>query len=502
VARQIQNKITLPVLKLGRGELKNIRTPVDIYRLVMPDEHRHFPIRERIAFSLRRKAVRRVAITGAAFALAVGGVAAWQMTRLAGPHALFSSNDPVLALPKGPSIAVLPFANLSGDPKEEYFADGISEEIITQLTQFRELFVIARNSTFQYKGKAVDIKQIGRELGVRYVLEGSVRKGAGGIRVTAQLIDAASGAHLWAETYDRTLTASNVIGVQDEITGQVVAKIAEPYGVISRAGVKEAQRKGPGSLSSYECALLAREFYSTESSPVMHLRARDCLERALAVEPDYVDAWVWLSLIYVEEYRFGYNPRPTPPALDRALQTARRATEIDPANAMAHFVLALAYYNRHELEPFAVEAEKALKLSPNTPVMLAELGHLFGEMGQGDRGVAMTRKAMALNPHHPSWYWANVSNYYYTRRDYEQALAAALKWNDPDFYHSQMHLARAYGQLGRKKEAQAAAARLLKLYPDFPQKVREELRRWTSDEPGIEHVVEGLRKAGLEIPPE
>ena len=114
----------------------------------------------------------------------------------------------------------------------------------------------------------------------------------------------------------------------------------------------------------------------------------------------------------------------------------------------------------------------------------------------------MTRKAMALNPHHPSWYWATVSNYYYTRRDYEHALAAALKWNDPDFYHSQMHLARAYGQLGRKKEAQAAAARLLKLYPDFPQKVREELRRWTSDEPGIEHVVEGLRKAGLEIPPE
>lgn len=232
------------------------------------------------------------------------------------------------------------------------------------------------------------------------------------------------------------------------------------------------------------------------------MQARECLERAVGVEPGYADAWVWLSVIHVEEYRFGYNPRPTPPVLDRALKTARQAIEIDPANAMAHFVLALAYYHRDELEPFAVEAEKALKLSPNNAVMLAEVGHLLNHMGQGDRGVAMTRKAMALNPHHPGWYWANVSNYHYDRREYEQALAAALKWNDPEFYWSQAQLARAYGQLGRKKEAEAAVARLLKLYPDFPKKVREEERRWTKNEETVDHLVDGLRKAGLDIPPE
>ena len=499
VARQIQNKIELPLRKLGKGELKNIRMPVDIYRFVMPGEHRHLPVLERLQFALRRRSTRRWAL---AATVALIGVLVWQGNRLLGSDTKGAAYDAVLALPKGPSIAVLPFANLSGDPKDEYFADGITEEIITQLTQFRELFVIARNSTFQYKGKAVDIKQIGRELGVKYVLEGSVRKGGEGIRVTGQLIDAGSGAHLWAETYDRKLTASNIIGVQDDITGQVVAKIGEPYGVISRTGLKEARRKAPGSFSSYECVLLARDFYSTESSPAQHLHARDCLERAVGVEPGYVDAWVWLSMMYLEEYRFGYNPRATPPVLDRALKTARQAAELDPSSAMAHFVLALAYYHRGEVRPFEVEADKALALSPNNALILAEIGHFLINMGKADRGVAMTKKAIALNPHHPGWYWANFSNYHYFRGEYEEALAAALKWNDPEFYHSQMHLARAYGQLGRKSEARAAAAHLLTLYPEYPKQIRQDLRRWTNDERSIEHIVEGLRKAGVDIPPE
>ena len=273
--------------------------------------------------------------------------------------------------------------------------------------------------------------------------------------------------------------------------------------MISRASLKEAQRRAPQNVTSYECVLLARDFYSTESSPGAHLQARECLEHAVGTDPGYAEAWVWLAMMYLEEYRFGYNVRPTPPpVLDRALKAARQATEMDPGNAMAHFVLAVAYYHRGELVPFSVEAEKALTLNPNNAVILAEVGHLFGEMGQGDRGVAMTRKAMALNPHHPGWYWANVSNYHYYRHEYEQALQAALRWNDPEFYHSQMHLARAYGQLGRKKEAQMAVAQILKLYPEFPRKVREEIRRWTSDERSIEHVVEGLRKAGMDIPPE
>ena len=463
----VENKLPLEYVDLGEQTLKNIGKPVRAYRVVLDQA------------TVGTSSATPTVDTSAA-----------------------STKDSVFAMPQGPSIAVLPFANFSADVGEEYFADGIAEEIITQLTRFRELFVIARNSTFRYKGQAVDVKQVGSELGVRYVLEGSLRKAGDRIRVSAQLIDVGSAGHLWAETYDRALTAGNIFAVQDEITEQVVAKVAEPYGVISRAGLKEARIKAPGSLTSYECVLLAREYYSTETSRSLHLRARDSLERAVTVDPGYVDAWAWLSIMYIDEYRVGYNPRPGPPALDRAFSAARRAVSVDPASAMAHDALACVYYHRHELEPFAVEAEQALTLGPSNALILAEMGQFFVLMRQGERGMALTRKAIALNPLHPGWYWWNVSNYHYDRREYTEALAAALRWNDPELWWSQVHLARAYGQLGRAGNAQDAVHRLLELYPDYVRNARAEERKWTTDEGFVAHEVEGLRKAGLDIPPE
>ncbi len=301
--------------------------------------------------------------------------------------------DPVLALPKGPSIAVLPFANLSGDPAQDYFADGITEEIITQLTRFRELFVLPRNTTFQYRGRAVDIKKLGRELGVRYVLEGSIRKAAGSIRVSAQLLDATSGSHLWAETFDRPSTAANLFAVQDEITGYVVAQIADAYGVIVRARFTQSTSQMTDSLDAYDCLCQARQG-AAWGDPHVHLRARDCLERATALEPSFADGWAWLSKMYLFEHFFGLNPRPDP--LDRALNAAQRAVTIDPANQSGHHALAMAYYHRREREQFVAQAEQALALNPNNAVVLADVGYRFILSGQLGRGVALMRKAMRL----------------------------------------------------------------------------------------------------------
>ena len=235
--------------------------------------------------------------------------------------------DPLLALPTGPTVAVLPFENLSRDPDQEYFSDGLTDDVITALSRFKDLFVIARNSTFRYKGQAVDVRQLSRELGARYVLEGSVQRAESTLRVTAQLLDAKNGTHLWADTYDRELSASSIFAIQDEITEQVVATIAGKFGVISRARFSEVKEKPTESLDAYEWVLKAGAYYIDNWDAIQHAEVRDGLERVVKSDPGYADAWAWLCHIYIDEYRWDYNPRPDP--LDRALDAARRAVASD-----------------------------------------------------------------------------------------------------------------------------------------------------------------------------
>jgi adenylate cyclase len=404
--------------------------------------------------------------------------------------------DPLLALPTGPVVAVLPFENLSRDPDQEYFSDGLTDDIITALSRFKDLFVIARNSTFRYKGQAVDVRQLHKELGARYVLEGSVQRAESRLRVTAQLLDAKDGTHLWAETYDRDLSASNIFAVQDEIAGQVVATIAGPFRVISQKRFAEIKQEPTESLGAYESVLKVKAHYRDNwATPHGHAEVRDALERAVESEAGYAEGWAWLCPIYLDEYRFGYNPRPNP--LDRALTAARRAVASDPSNQWAHGVLADVYFCRHELDAFFAEAERAIELNPNGADALAMLGERLQYLGD-ERGIALVRKAATLDPFHPTWFNFTIAHHHFERGEYEEALIAARKLEIPDFFWPQVFLTAIYAELGREREAQSAREELLRLYPSFTtEKFIEEARKWNYQDESIRHFVAALRKAGL-----
>jgi adenylate cyclase len=403
--------------------------------------------------------------------------------------------DPLLALPTGPVVAVLPFENLSEDPKQEYFSDGLTDDIITALSRFKDLFVIARNSTFRYKAQPVDVRQLNKELGARYVLEGSVQKAGDSLRVTAQLLDAKDGTHLWAETYDRELSASSVFAIQDEITEQVVATIAGGYGVISRARFAEIKEKPTEHLDAYESVLKHGAYYGDYFAPTEHEEVRDCLERAVKSDPGYADAWASLSFTYLDEHRFNYNPRPDP--LDRALDAAQRAVAADPTSQWAHHVLAQVYFHRRELDAFFAEAERTIALNPNNAAILAEFGQNLCFAGD-ERGIAFVKKAIKLDPLHPTWFYLSIAVHHFERGEYEEALVAARKINIPRLYWPQIHLAAIYAGLGRQREAEAALEELHKLYPGFSIEILvEELRKYNATGATIQSYSAALRKAGL-----
>jgi adenylate cyclase len=407
-----------------------------------------------------------------------------------------SEQDPLLPLPAGPVIAVLPFENLSRHPDQEYFSDGLTDEIITELSRFKDLFVIARNSTLRYKGQPVDVRQLRTELGAHYVLEGSVQRVGDSLRVTAQLLDARDGTHLWAETYDRELSAGNVFAVQDEITGQVVATIAGISGVISRARFAEIKEKPTDRLDAYEWVLKAAAYEKLYYylAP-QHEEIRDGLERAVESDPGYADAWAWLSLIYTREHKYDYSGRPNP--LDHALEAARRAISLDPSSQRARDALAKAYFFRRELDAFLAEAERTIALNPNDAWTLATLGNLLVNVAD-ERGISFVRKAVALDPFHPTWFYFGIALHHCDRGEFEEALPAARKIDTTgDFWHP-IFLAVIYTELGRGSEASSALQELFRLRPDFSvEKYIEEERKWNRPEEQIRRWAAALRKAGL-----
>jgi adenylate cyclase len=440
------------------------------------------------------------AISAVAAMIVIGGVVfagfRWLVSRRPEPTKKISPDeDPLLALPTGPVVAVLPFENLSGDPEQEYFSDGLTDDIITALSRFKDLFVIARNSTFRYKGQAVDVRQLNKELGARYVLEGSVQRAGDTLRVTAQLLDAKDGTHLWAETYDRELSPSSIFAVQDEITEQVAAAIGGGFGVVYRERLAQIRGKPTDHLDAYECVLQFGAFARDKLVPTEHAKVRDALERAVKLDPDYAEAWASLCHVYIAEIALDFNPRPGP--LDRASEAARRAVDLDSTNQSAHWALAAVHFYRHEIEAFLAEAERAIALNPNRPGLLGHLGAMLHQAGD-ERGVAFVRKAMKLDPFHPTWFYLPIADYHFERGEYEEGLAAAQRINIPGFYVPHMFLAAIYAELGRDSEARSAVEEVLRLRPGCTiENQIERLRNMNFSDDRIHLWVAALRKAGL-----
>jgi serine/threonine protein kinase len=400
---------------------------------------------------------------------------------------------------RGPSIAVLPFINASGDPEQDYFSSGLTEEIVTELSKFQELFVAARTSTLEYTDRSVDMREVGDALGVRYVLQGSIQKSGENIRMTAELSDTTDGRRIWGESYDASLTASDFFSLQDELTLRVVNEIADSYGALFRAEFDDVRRKPPASLSSYECVL--RTFnYLRVHSPENHLIARDCLERVTDLDTDYVDAKAWLGYLYGEEYHHRYNERTDEyDALERALELGEEAVRLDPVNQVTHGTLALALFLRGDFDRGIVEARRAVDLNPRNSLWLALMGLYLAQAGDFEQGIPMVREAEKLSPHPPTWFsMAFFYDHYFNGR-YEDALAEAqmMDW-DGDF-RIPLFAASAYGQLGRTSEAAEALEELRSLWPRPTSELRTELIERHAIWPQLtDRLMEGLAKAGLE----
>ena len=397
-------------------------------------------------------------------------------------------------LNRGFWVAVLPFKSGSPSADLKSLAEGLTEDIATGLLRFSYLRVIAQNSTLRYGHEVVDIRSVSRQLGARYVMEGTLRYAGTKLRITAQLLDVVSGVHLWSETYDRSFPPEAIFELQDDIVPRIVSTVADMYGVLPHSMSETVRSLSPAELTPYEAVLCAFG-YIERLTFRDHAAARDALELAVRNAPDNGDCWAMLSMIYTHEHSHGFNVLPD--SLDRSLAAARRAVEAAPSNALPLQALACALYYRREFQAFRGAAEKAIALNPMDGAAIALLGHLIAYSGDWTGGCDLVEHARSLNPHHPGWFWFASLFDAYRKGDYSRARDLALKVNMPGFWRAKIALATAHGQLGEREPAQKALKDLLALKPDFAARAPEELAKWWEPE-FVEHLMDGLRKAGLE----
>ena len=397
---------------------------------------------------------------------------------------------------KQPSIAVLPFRHTSGDPEQELFADGITEDIIDGLTRNSALLVAGGHKTTGYKGQTPDPQLVGRELDVRFVLQGGVRKSGDRLRVSAQVVDATSGNQIWSQTFNRSLADSDVFEVQDDIREQIVSTVSDFHGVIAAAGLREVQDRPIEELDPWEC-IWAASIYDKFVNAENHLRARDALERAVELEPRLALAWAFLSWIYSDEHVWGFNPKPEP--MTRALEAARRGVQLDPASHITHWLLSRVHFFDGDLDGFFAEAEKSLQLNSTEGTTLGLIGFYMALGGRWDEGVALMRRAMAMNPNHPLYYHLVLGDNYSRQDKYAEALEEYQKARLFSPVDSYLQEAATYAHLGRDEEARAALRKVRELQPDIDlEQVKADRLRWNFPTELLERLLDGLRKAGLE----
>jgi TolB-like protein len=409
------------------------------------------------------------------------------------------SEPKVLPLPDKPSIAVLPFTNMSGDPEQEYFADGVVEDIITALSRFKWLFVIARNSSFTYKGRAVDVKQVGRELGVRYVLEGSVRKAATRLRIAGQLIEAFTGAHLWADRFEGDL--EQVFELQDQVTSSVVGAIAPK---LQQAEMERASRKPTESLDAYDTLLrgiaVAGEVTASEVTQAQYEEALRLFHRAIELDPSYATAFAWAAQCYAVRKGNGWMADPER-EMAEACRLARRAIDLghDDAVALCLAGWTIGYVGR-DLRAAATLTERALVLNPNLSIALFTSAWIKIWLGEHEQALKRLQLAQRLSPLDPTMFamHGGIAHAHYHAGRLEDAAAAAERGlaERPNAPVLVRIAAAIYGMAGNQEEAKSALARLRTIYPDLRVSNLHELLGPYRAEYRARYE-EGLRKAGL-----
>ena len=448
--RQVKARLDLSVSDLGSKQLKNIADPIRVYALQVG--------------------------AGAAKPAMVSQSA---------------TSQPATAAPPKLSIAVLPFANMSGDPEQDYFADGISEDIITGLSKLPQLFVIARNSSFTFKGQNVHVQDVGTKLGVRHVLEGSVRKSGNRVRITAQLIDAASGGHLWAERFDRDLT--DIFAVQDDVTQHIVGALAVNLTVDEQQRLSSEHTRNP---EAYDCFLRGRELWHglTEAT---NTAARDLLLRAIELDPKFAAAHAFLALTYGLDYlnRWGASPST---AMEHAEQAAGRAVALDDADPWAHWALSMIYLYTRRHDAALSECERVVALNPNFAEGYVSFGEVLHYSGSNEEALRCFDRGMALNPYFPDvlLHFRALACFQLGRYGEAVSLLEQRVARNAITDVSRALLAASLGHLGRVDEARAAWQETLRVNPGYSLDYRRKVLPYKNPA-NFELVVEGLRKAGV-----
>ena len=439
---QIENKLDLGYEYLGEHVVKNIKKPIRVYRV--------------------------------------------QMT----VDATSSEATGKASLPERPSIAVLPFVNMSGDREQEYFSDGITEEIITSLSKIPNLFVIARNSTFTYKGRPVKVQEVAKDLAVRYVVEGSVRRAGERVRITAQLVDAETGGHIWAERYERQI--EDVFALQDEVTEKIILALRVK---MEKAEIDRVMHKSTENLNAYDCALRGRAYVHRQTKEAI-VQAREMYEKAIALDPQFAAAYVGLGWTYCLQWlmQLGQDPG----SLYRASELAQRAIALDESLPSAYGLLGNVYLASKQHEEARAQLETSLALDPNDADSYASLGQILNWMGNPEKAFGLIKKAMQLNPHYPVHYLSHLGFAFFLSRRYDDAVATLRKAlvRNPDFVGPHFLLAIIFSETDRMEEARAEVAEVCRINPESSLKAVKRAIP-LNDDTKLEIILEALRRAGL-----
>jgi len=486
---QVKKKLPLGYEYLGEYSVKNIAEPVRVYRILMKPEDVGKVVGEKKVPPKQRWKLALAAV--ALVSVGVISVTLWNNYFRPPSVEVASVEKMAFPLPDKPSVAVLPFVNLSGDPEQEYFSDGITEEIITALSRVPRLFVIARDSTFTYKAKPVKIKQVAEELGVRYVLEGSVRKAGDRVRITAQLIDGLNGQYLWTERYDRHL--NDIFAVQDEITKNIITAMQVK---LTEGELARVAAKGTNNLDVYLKCLQANESINRVNMESVAL-GKQLAQEVVALEPKYAWGYYTLGKAHLVEVWVGVSKSPKQ-SITRAMELFQKALVLDETCAEAHGRIGFLYSMIGQHDKGVAEAEQAVVLNPNSALAHLMLGKTLIFAGRWEESIPEYKQALRLNPIPPNIYYYSLGLSYCYTGQYDEAIVWCEKAvrKEPDSLVARIMMTVVYSLSGREEKARAEGAEVLRIQPKFSvERFKKQVTYKNQNDK--ERLIGALRKAGL-----